>query len=145
MSGKHVTPASTRQPVMGFVELGNEHDPIVHVPDPYNPNRSVAVRRSSLEPTPPSEARDLTPQPLLDKNAQRMLGGGVGVGVAAWGGGHLLAGASQLMAAATGFGVTIASIVFMMAVARIAVALRRPKTVNVKNVNVLGGRSKTST
>ncbi|MFC9534438.1 hypothetical protein ACFT38_28425 [Streptomyces sp. NPDC056975] len=143
MSGKHVIPAST--PVTGFVELGDEHDPIVHVPDPYNPNRSVAVRRSSLAPTLPSEARDLTPQPLLDPKAQRYIGAGVGAGVAAWGGGHLLAGASALMSAATGFGVTIASIIFMMTVARVAVALRRPRTVNVKNVNVLGGRSKTST
>jgi hypothetical protein len=31
----------------------------------------------------------------------------------------------------------------MITVARIAFALRRPRTVNVKNVNVLGGRSST--
>jgi hypothetical protein len=139
-----VIPAGVQKPIVGFVELGDEHDPIVHVADPYDPNKSVMVRRSSLQPTQPTEKRDLTPQPLLDVKAQRMIGGGVGIGVAAWGGGHLLAGASALMSAATGFGMTIASIVFMMAVARIAVALRRPKTVNVKNVNVLGGRSKTS-
>jgi hypothetical protein len=129
--------------VAAAIELSDEHDPIVHVQDPYDPNKSVAVRRSALQPTPRSETRDLAPQPLLDKHAQRMLGGGIGAGVAAWGGGQLLAGASQLMAAATGFGVTIASIIFMITVARIAAALRKPRTVNVKNVNVLGGRSST--
>ncbi|MFD3479888.1 hypothetical protein [Streptomyces sp. NPDC058695] len=84
------------------MELGDEHDPIVHVDDPYDPNKFIAVRRSSLQPTERSETRDLTPQPLLDVKAQRMIGGGVGVGVAAWGDGQLFAGASQLIAVATG-------------------------------------------
>lgn len=64
------------------VELYDEADPIVHVPDPYNPNGSVAVRRSTLQPVAPIMPRDLTPQPLLDPLAQRLLAGGVGVGAA---------------------------------------------------------------
>ncbi|MFI5473187.1 hypothetical protein ACIA6D_23470 [Streptomyces cacaoi] len=64
------------------VELYDEADPIVHVADPYDPNRSVAVRRSSLQPAVPSAPRDLTPQPVLDPLAQRLLAGGVGVGAA---------------------------------------------------------------
>lgn len=64
------------------VELREEADPIVHVPDPYDPNRSVAVRRSSLQPAAPTAPRDLTPQPVLDPLAQRLLAGGVGVGAA---------------------------------------------------------------
>jgi hypothetical protein len=143
MSGKPVIRAYTPQPVAGFVELGDENDPIVHVQDPYDPNKSVEVRRSALQPTAATPPRDLTPQPLLDVKAQRMVGAGVGFGVAAWGGGHLLTGASQLLAAATGFGTTVASIVFMITVARIAAAMRKPRTVNIKNVNVLGGRSNT--
>ncbi|MFI5990229.1 hypothetical protein ACIBAC_00045 [Streptomyces sp. NPDC051362] len=140
MSGKHVIQAG-QWPLQGRVELLDEADPIVHVQDPYDPNKSVGVRRSSLQPTAPTPQRDLTPQPLLDVTAQRMIGGGVGLGVAAWGAGHLFAGISQLLAAATGFATTIASIVFMIVVARIVAALRKPRTVNVKNVNVLGGRS----
>ncbi|MDX3575960.1 hypothetical protein [Streptomyces sp. FL07-04A] len=64
------------------VELHGEADPVVHVPDPYDPNRSVAVRRSSLQPVAPTPPRDLSPQPLLDPLAQRLLAGGVGVGAA---------------------------------------------------------------
>lgn len=143
MSGKPVIRSYTPQPVVGAVERRDELDPIVHVQDPYDRNKSVEIRRSALQPTPPTPPRDLSPQPLLDVKAQRMVGAGVGFGVAAWGGGQLLTGASQLLAAATGFGTTIASIVFMIVVAKIVAALRRPKTVNVRNVNVLGGRSNT--
>lgn len=64
------------------VELYDEADPIVHVADPYDPNRSVEVRRSALQPAVRSPVRDLTPQPLLDPLAQRLLAGGLGVGAA---------------------------------------------------------------
>ena len=64
------------------VELYGEADPIVHVPDPYDPNRSIEVRRSSLQPAVRTPARDLTPQPLIDPLAQRLLAGGLGVGAA---------------------------------------------------------------
>lgn len=82
------------------VELHDEADPIVHVPDPYDPNRSVAVRRSSLQPVALTQPRDLTPQPVLDPLAQRMLGGGVGAGVAGagvgWGIGQAAAGIASI-------------------------------------------------
>ncbi|MFJ1667388.1 hypothetical protein ACIOK4_13565 [Streptomyces bottropensis] len=64
------------------VELYDEADPIVHVPDPYDPNRSVEVRRSALQPAVRTPARDLSPQPLFDPLAQRLLAGGLGVGAA---------------------------------------------------------------
>lgn len=64
------------------VELHDEADPIVHVPDPYDPTRFVAVRRSAIQPVTATPARDLTPQPVLDPLAQRLLAGGVGVGAA---------------------------------------------------------------
>ncbi|MFD9248491.1 hypothetical protein [Streptomyces bottropensis] len=64
------------------VELYGEADPIVHVPDPYDPNLSVEVRRSALQPAVRTPPRDLTPQPLIDPLAQRLLAGGLGVGAA---------------------------------------------------------------
>ena len=64
------------------VELYDEADPIVHVADPYDPNRSVEVRRSALQPAVHTPPRDLTPQPLFDPLAQRLLAGGLGVGAA---------------------------------------------------------------
>lgn len=82
------------------IELYDEADPIVHVADPYDPNRSIAVRRSALLPVQPSQARDLTPQPLFDPLAQRMVGTGVGTGVAAagvgWGIGQAAAGIATI-------------------------------------------------
>lgn len=77
---RYVQPAAMARPAV--VELYDELDPIVHVPDPYDPNRSVAVRRSSLQPAAPTQPRDLTPQPVLDPLAQRLLGGGIGLGAA---------------------------------------------------------------
>jgi hypothetical protein len=81
---EHFQSYAQPQPVMRAapVELYGEADPIVHVPDPYDPNRSVAVRRSALQPVVASVPRDLTPQPLLDPLAQRLVAGGVGVGAA---------------------------------------------------------------
>lgn len=77
---RYAQPSRMSWPVQ--VELYDEADPIVHVPDPYDPNRSVAVRRSSLRPAAPTAQRDLLPQPLLDPLAQRLLGGGLGLGAA---------------------------------------------------------------
>lgn len=73
-------PSAVVQPAE--VELYGEVDPIVHVVDPYDPNRSVEVRRSALQPAVRTPARDLSPQPLFDPLAQRLLAGGLGVGAA---------------------------------------------------------------
>ena len=84
----------------GAIELYGEADPIVHVPDPYNPHQFVAVRRSALQPVQPTTPRDLTPQPLLDLIAQRMVGAGVGAGAAGagvgWGIGQAAAGIAAI-------------------------------------------------
>jgi hypothetical protein len=89
-----------QRPLHGPVELYREADPIVHVPDPYNPNASIAVRRSALVPATPTPPRDLTPQPLLDPLAQRLIAGGVGVGAAGagvgFGVGQLFAGVAMM-------------------------------------------------
>ena len=82
------------------IELYDETDPIVHVPDPYDPNRSVAVRRSQLQPTARPEPRNLAPQPLIDPLAARMAGAGIGVGAAGagvgWGIGQAAAGIAAM-------------------------------------------------
>lgn len=82
------------------VELRDEADPIVHVPDPYNPHGFVEVRRSALQPVTRPEPRDLTPQPLFDPIAQRLVGGGIGAGAAGaglgWGIGQAAAGIATI-------------------------------------------------
>jgi len=103
----YAQPAGQRVLQPREVELYDEHDPIVHVADPYDPNRSVAVRRSQLQPMQPVQPRDLTPQPVLDPVALRLLGGGVGGGVLLWGGGQFLVGAGQFVSALSGVGVLL--------------------------------------
>lgn len=82
------------------IELYEEADPIVHVPDPYNPNRSIAVRRSALVPATPTPPRDLAPQPVLDPLSQRFIAGGVGIGAAGagvgWGAGQMFTGIAMM-------------------------------------------------
>ncbi|MER7952062.1 hypothetical protein ABTY59_32190 [Streptomyces sp. NPDC096079] len=144
MSGQFVTPSRpVHQPVVGLVELGDEHDPIVHIQDPYDPSRSVAVRRSALQPIAPTPARDLTPQPLLDPLAQRMLAGGVGAGVTGWGAGELLTGAGRLVSAAAGAGSAVVAIALLLLAWKMSPSSRPGKTVNVTNINSWGGRSST--
>ncbi|MDX3515909.1 hypothetical protein PV755_44630 [Streptomyces caniscabiei] len=93
---RYAQPAGQRVLQPREVELRDEHDPIVHVPDPYDPNLSVEVRRSALQPMVRPEPRDLTPQPLFDPIAARLVGAGVGAGVAGagigWGVGQAAAG-----------------------------------------------------
>ncbi|MDX2954586.1 hypothetical protein [Streptomyces caniscabiei] len=97
---RYAQPAGQRVLQPREIELHDEHDPIVHVPDPYDPNRSVEVRRSALQPTVRPEPRDLTPQPLFDPLAQRMAGAGVGAGAAGagigWGVGQAAAGIAAI-------------------------------------------------
>jgi hypothetical protein len=92
------------------VELYDEHDPIVHVPDPYDPSRSVAVRRSALQPVAATAPRDLTPQPLIDPLAQRLAAAGVGAGTAGAGVGW---GIGQAAAGIATFGGSTAAVVML--------------------------------
>jgi len=97
---KYAAPIGQRPVYPAAVELHGEVDPIVHVPDPYNPNASIAVRRSALQPVAPTPPRDLTPQPLIDPLAQRMAGAGIGAGAAGagvgWGIGQAAAGIAAI-------------------------------------------------
>ncbi|MGW2228170.1 hypothetical protein [Streptomyces formicae] len=100
------------EPLTGTVELASEREPVVYVPGAYSD--MVAVRKSQaparIEATP---ARDLTPQPLFDPVAQRLLAAGLGGGALFWGGGQFLAGASQFVSALSGAG----ALLFFLALA----------------------------
>ncbi|MFK4123692.1 hypothetical protein [Streptomyces longwoodensis] len=136
-------PMAAGRPGETPVELYEEHDPIVLVPDPYDPNRSVAVRRSALTLGVQLPPREPAPQPRIDPWAQRAVGLGVGAGAAGWGGGHLLAGAGQLVSAATSAGSVAGALALLLLVAKLAPSERgsRGKTVNVTTHNHFGGRS----
>jgi hypothetical protein len=135
-----------QKPRTGAVELHDEYDPRVWVQDPDDPNKSIQVRRSQLQPAEVTPPRDMTPQPLIDPIAQRMVAAGAGVGLACWGGGHLLAGLSQLVAACTGMGSAAGAIALLLLAAKLTPTPRSKKggdTINVTNHNRFGGRSTT--
>jgi hypothetical protein len=64
------------------VELYTERAPIAWVADPCDPSRSVAIDARLIQRPEPAPPRDLSPQPLFDPLAQRLLAGGLGVGAA---------------------------------------------------------------
>ncbi|MER5300180.1 hypothetical protein ABT039_12075 [Streptomyces lasiicapitis] len=81
------------------VQSGIERQPVVWVPDAYG--RMVPMPKH-LAPAPvaATEPRDLSPLPLLDPVAQRLIGGGIGGGVLSAGLGY---GTGQVISAAAGF------------------------------------------
>lgn len=81
------------------IQLYDEQDPVVWIPGAYG--EMVPVRKSQAPaPMQLPPARDLTPQPLLDPMAQRMIGGGVGIGAAGaglgWGANQMFAGVALM-------------------------------------------------
>jgi len=111
---KYATPPGQPAVHPHTIELYDEADPIVHVRDPYNPNRSIEVRRSALQPATPTPPRNLAPQPLFDPLAQRLVGGGAFAAGVGWGG-------AQLLNAAAGAGTGLLAFVLLLLLAR-----RRP-------------------
>lgn len=90
----------------GEIELHADRDPVVYVPDAYG--QMVPMRRSQMPVyEQPAAPRDLTPQPLFDPLAQRMIGGGVGGGVLLWGGGKFLVGLGDALSALSGSGLLL--------------------------------------
>jgi hypothetical protein len=121
--------------------------PIVFVPDPYDPNRSVAIPAQYVQTPAVYQPRDLTPQPLLDPVAQRMLSAGVGGGALAAGVGW---GASEAIGAVPGIGAgTMLWLACFIVAARTLPGLvaRRPRIHNethVHNTNRWFGKSTTN-
>jgi hypothetical protein len=100
------------QPLTGTVELYAERESVVWVPGAYG--GMVPVRKSQAPaPVEATPVRDLRPQPLFDPVAQRMVGAGVGSGIALWGGGQFLAGVGQLVSGLSGAG----ALLFFLAIA----------------------------
>ncbi|MFD7697522.1 hypothetical protein [Streptomyces sp. NPDC059805] len=80
-------PTEAYAPAPAAVELAAECGPVVWVPDAYG--RMVPMPKH-LAPPPMArpEPRDLTPLPLLDPIAQRLMGAGIGGGALAAGVGY---------------------------------------------------------
>ncbi|MFJ8929263.1 hypothetical protein ACIRLA_22060 [Streptomyces sp. NPDC102364] len=102
------------QPTAGDVQLYGERQPVVYVPSAENPNVMVGVLKQHVQPMQPIAARDLTPQPLIDVQAQRLVAAGIGGGVLLWGGGQFLNGVAHVVASFSGVGV------FMLCLAAVA-------------------------
>ena len=109
---RYAQPLGQRPVQPAEIHLYDEQDPVVWIPGAYG--EMVPVRKSQAPaPVQLPPARDLTPQPLFDPMAQRLLGGGIGGGVLLWGGGTFLVGASQLVSSLSGVG----ALLFFLALA----------------------------
>lgn len=124
----------TLSPQDGYVELYGERPRIKYVPDAYG--RMVPMVIDQVPPLPERTApRDLSPLPLIDYKAQRMVGAGIGTGAAAagigYGAGQFLSG---LAAAGTGvlFWVAVMILVARMPLSR---AMRGGPTYVTNNHN----------
>lgn len=119
---------------------------VVYLPDQLNPGQSVAVDLRDLQPTnvyqPP---RDLTPQPILDVTAQRILATGIGGGVAAagtgWGVGQAVGGLAGI---STGTVFWLALLVLAAKLPRAGGRARHETHNHVTNNNRWFGSSKTN-
>lgn len=98
-------------PIHGQVELYDDRDPVVYVPDAYG--QLVPMRKSQApQPMVRPEPRDLAPLPLFDPLAQRLAAGGVlGAGVG-WG-------AAQLISAVAGAGAGLLAFALLLLAARL--------------------------
>ncbi|MEU5596841.1 hypothetical protein [Streptomyces sp. NPDC020298] len=97
---KHVPPVGHRPVYPAEVELYTERGAVTWVPSAENPSVMVPVLKEYVQPMAMPAPRDLTPQPVLDPLAQRMLGGGLGAGAAGagvgWGIGQAAAGIAAI-------------------------------------------------
>jgi hypothetical protein len=132
-------PATTGQPTYQpepiYPVQTYQPGPIVFVPDPYDPNRSVAIPAQYAQAPAVYQPRDLTPQPLLDPVAQRMLGAGIGGGALAAGVGW---GAAETIGAfaGVGTGTFVLGICLLGAVRTLpALVARRPRIHNETHVH----------
>ncbi|GAX52400.1 hypothetical protein [Streptomyces olivochromogenes] len=109
-----------------------ERQPVVWVPDAYG--RMVPMPKH-LAPPPAvaSEPRDLTPLPLLDPVAQRLMGAGIGGGALSAGAGY---GISEVINAAAGFSggalIWIALVVLALRTPARAITSGKGSTVNIR-------------
>ncbi|RLL67005.1 hypothetical protein [Streptomyces sp. Z26] len=116
-----VAPAAARR-IVGYQPYGGAMVPVYEV----------------QQPTVPTAPRDLTPQPLLDPQAQRLLAGGLGAGAAGAGLGY---GVGQILGAVAGLGTGgLLALVLLIAAARWTTGARTHVTVH-QHAHGLFGRN----
>lgn len=125
---RHAQPTGQRPVHPAGVELYTERPAVTWVPSAQDPSVMVPVLKEYVQPMPAPVPRDLTPQPLLDPVAQRMLAGGVGVGAAGAGVGF---GLNQLAAGVAMMGTS--GLVVLAALLLAAGSVRGRSVVNVRN------------
>lgn len=123
------------QPAAGEVQLYGERQAVVWVPSAENPNVSVAVPKQYVMPMQALPARDLTPQPLLDPLAQRMVGAGVGGGALAAGFGYGVGQALSGLAGVTSGGLFWLAVI-ILALKMPSAARRSGGNTTITNVRV---------
>ena len=137
--------AAYQMPLAGPVELYTERPPIAYVSDPFNPNNSVAIDARLLNSPAPYQPRDLSPVPIIDPVAQRVMAGGIGAGAAGAGVGW---GVGQAFAGIAAFGgvTSLAVIAALLLVARMGGSRTHiHNETTVHNTNRWFGKSHTTT
>ncbi|MEU6990361.1 hypothetical protein ABZ953_06820 [Streptomyces sp. NPDC046465] len=139
---RYAAPAGQRPVYPAAVELHGEREAVVWVPSAERPGEMVAIPKSYyVQPEPAGPPRDLTPQPLLDRQAQRMVGGGIGAGAAGAGVGW---GFGQAAAGIATFGGSSAALVLLLLLLAARIGGRRSgDTITVYNHTSWWGRSST--
>jgi hypothetical protein len=140
----HSEHVSYRMPLTGPVELYTERPAVVWVPDAYG--RMVPMPKDQAPaPMQPMAPRDLTPLPLLDPVAQRVVACGIGAGAAGAGVGW---GVGQAFAGIAAFGgiTSLAVIAALLLLARLSRGSNTTitNTTTVHNTNRWFGKSTTS-
>jgi hypothetical protein len=125
---RYAQPTGQRPVHPADVVLASERPAVAWVPSAENPSVMVPVLKEYVQPMPMPVPRDLTPQPVLDPLAQRMLAGGVGVGAAGAGVGF---GLNQLAAGVAMMGTSGLAILAALLLA--AGGMRGRSVVNVRN------------
>lgn len=124
-------PIAHQKPLHGTVELYAERPTVVYVPSAENPSVMVPVLKQYVQPMQPAPARDLTPMPLIDPQAQKILASGIGVGAAGAGVGY---GLGQMFA---GFALMGTSGLMILLGLLLAGAMRGHKSTHIhKTTNV---------
>jgi hypothetical protein len=126
-----VVPAAEREPMVWIPGPGSD---FVAVP------KSTAEAYGYLTPAAPIPARDLTPLPAVDLLAQRMVGAGVGGGVAAAGTGW---GVAQVVNALAGVGTGVGLLLLALVLAKLTSRSGGETHIHVTNNNRWWGRSTT--
>ncbi|MFE6126787.1 hypothetical protein ACFQ6Q_00720 [Streptomyces sp. NPDC056437] len=119
------------------VELYGERR-VAYVQSMENPNQSVAIDARLLQPPAVYQPRDLTPQPLIDPLAQRLLAGGVGGGALAAGVGY---GFGQAVGALAAGGPVLLLAILAALVTAGRGGSRQGDTYNITNNNRLWGKT----